>query len=50
MGRRKKKIDKNDNIILTHEEYRQMKLYYNTLNNKIYKKDKKIDNIETKNA
>lgn len=42
MGR--KKDNKKDNIILTHEEYREMKLYY--FNNKIYKKDKKIDNSE----
>lgn len=46
MGRRKKKVDENDNIELTHKEYREMKLFYG-INKKIYKKDKKIDNRES---
>jgi len=45
MGRKKKD---DDNIELTHEEYREMKLFYG-INKKTYKKDKKIDNSETKN-
>lgn len=48
MGR-KKKVNENGNIILTHEEYREMKMFYR-INKKTYKKDKKIDNSETKNV
>lgn len=40
MGRKKKK---DENIIMTHEEYREMKLFYFP-NNKTYKLKK--DNIE----
>lgn len=39
MGKRK---NKEKNIILTHDEYKEMLLFYG-INKKIYKKDKKIE-------